>query len=110
VTPDSGNTVLRSRLGRNYRQLPTSGRWREPPAVPKSSTYRIQRCGIPFWPWDFFLSQPLSFRRLLLVDWRPGVHSPRCRSKGIGLAFDDRLSAFACSRGAFSAVPAESVW
>jgi hypothetical protein len=27
VTPDSGKTVLRSRLGRNYRQLPTSGRY-----------------------------------------------------------------------------------
>jgi hypothetical protein len=27
VTPDSGKTVLRSRLGRNYRQLPTSERY-----------------------------------------------------------------------------------
>jgi hypothetical protein len=27
VTPDSVKTVLRSRLGRNYRQLPTSGRY-----------------------------------------------------------------------------------
>jgi hypothetical protein len=27
VTPDSGKTALRSRLGRNYRQLPTSKRY-----------------------------------------------------------------------------------
>jgi hypothetical protein len=27
VAPDSGKAVLRSRLGRNYRQLPTSERY-----------------------------------------------------------------------------------
>jgi hypothetical protein len=27
VTPDRGKTALRSRLGRNYRQLPTSERY-----------------------------------------------------------------------------------
>jgi hypothetical protein len=27
VTPGSGKTALGSRLGRNYRQLPTSGRY-----------------------------------------------------------------------------------
>jgi hypothetical protein len=70
VPPDSGKTVLRSRLGRNYRQLPTSERPREPPAVPKSSANRISGdTESDLAAETRFLSRRLSCRRLLLVDF-----------------------------------------
>jgi hypothetical protein len=57
-------------LGRNYRQLPTSGRSREPPAVPKSSAKRIQRCGTGFGRSECFLESPVIVSEVTWVDWR----------------------------------------
>ena len=43
VPPDSGKTVLRSRLGPNYGQLPASELAPRTCLLPKSSAHRIQR-------------------------------------------------------------------
>ena len=47
VAPDSGKTVLRSRLGLNYRQLPTSERSaRARPLCRNRLPISILRCGM----------------------------------------------------------------
>ena len=70
VTPDSGKTVLRSRLGLNYGQLPASE------LAPRTCRCRNRlmtgygACGIGSSRRNSFLSRQLSFRRLLWFEWR----------------------------------------
>jgi hypothetical protein len=61
VAPDSSYTVLRSRKGRNYRQLPARERRRENRFLPKSSSYTIYRFGIGGKCRDTFPSWGLPF-------------------------------------------------
>jgi hypothetical protein len=81
VTPDRCKTVLRSRLGLKYGQLPASELAARACLLPKSSAYRIS--GVAEWDLaaeTLFFNRRLSFRRLLWVDlvtWRLAAHD-RC--------------------------------
>ncbi len=69
MTPDSGKTVLRSRLGRNYRQLPASETvTREPPGYRNRLLTGYSTAESDLAAETLFLSRRLSFRRLLLLD------------------------------------------
>jgi hypothetical protein len=70
VTPGSDETALRSRLGRNYRQLPASKLVARACPLPKSCANRIWRAAEPdLAAATLFLNRRLSFGRLLWVDW-----------------------------------------
>jgi hypothetical protein len=100
VPPDSSKTVLRSRLGRNYRQLPTSERYaRAARCADIVCQQDTSRGGIGSSRRDLVLASPVIVLEVTfgcLVTSRSRL--AMLPSQGIGLTFSDRLSIFACGR------------
>jgi hypothetical protein len=94
MTPDSGKTVLRSRVGRNYRPLPTSGRYARAACCAEIiCQHYIESAREPdLAPRLIFFSRWLSFRRLLLGDWAPGGQGSQCRqAKLVGVVVSTQI-------------------
>ena len=93
VTPDSGKTVLRSRLGLNYGQLPASELASRTCLPPISSANRIWRAAEASLAAETrVLNRRLSFRGYFGLSGNLAIGTCHAAAAEAGLAFDDRRS------------------